>query len=82
MPLMHGGNMQVESFVTKNKSWKELSDSFDGKLKPYNAATNYYIGDAVEHDSFGVGFVTDSFGNEIDVLFKDGQHKLTHLVVL
>ena len=62
--------------------WEEnVMESPEKGFKRYSFAESFYKGDLILHDHFGKGCVESSFGNKIEVLFKDKIRTLVHRVV-
>lgn len=66
---------------TKKLSWTDITDKQKNNLKSYSTLSSYYVGDCIEHKSFGLGYIQDSFGNKIEVLFEDKVRTLIHMVM-
>ena len=49
--------------------------------KEYSSNESYYIGDLICHLEYGLGTVTSSFGNKIEVLFNKKLVVLSHKVM-
>jgi hypothetical protein len=56
----------------QNAKFKELHEKIgDVKAQPYRMASIYTIDAKIEHPKFGVGFVTLSLPDKIEVVFQD-----------
>lgn len=62
-------------------TWPELMTKKEQEAKIYTTSSSYYVGDYIKHQSFGVGYVQDSFSNKLDVLFEDKARTLVHMVM-
>lgn len=59
--------------------WADLKTQIGtDKLQPYNMKTKYNLANAIEHPKFGIGFVTNSTNEKIDVVFQEGGRALVH----
>lgn len=58
-----------------NKLKDEIGTS---SAQPYNMRANFAIASAVTHPNFGLGFVTKSTPDRIDVAFETGGKSLVH----
>jgi hypothetical protein len=47
-------------------------------VQPYEMKKKYGMASAIKHPKFGVGFVTSSFGDKIEVAFEEGARSLVH----
>ncbi|MDR0547911.1 MAG: hypothetical protein LBI10_00635 [Deltaproteobacteria bacterium] len=67
---------------TTNRAWRDLKESVaSGRLVPYDMSGSYAVGQAIDHHTFGVGFVTKVIlPNKIEVLFESEQKTLIMLV--
>lgn len=58
--------------------WTDLRDKTSGKPSPYNMKTSFEVGSVVEHPKFGLGFVVQTTGQAIQVIFEDAERSLVH----
>ncbi len=47
-------------------------------VQPYGMKTNFQVAAAVQHPTFGLGFVTVSTADRIEVAFESGVRQLIH----
>ena len=64
----------------KKLSWAERTKTAKD-TKSYGTSESFYIGDFIEHKKFGLGYIQNSFGNKIEVLFEDKVRTLIHMVI-
>jgi hypothetical protein len=64
----------------KKLSWSDRVKT-KKQSKSYGVNDSFYIGDFIDHKKFGLGYIQDSFGNKIEVLFEDKVRTLIHMVV-
>ena len=64
---------------SKAKAWTELKDKYSS-LPPevYSVRGSYRAETIIDHPTFGLGVVTDSFPSKIEVCFEDGVKTLMH----
>lgn len=56
----------------QNARFKELADKIgEAKPQPYRMTNVYTVDTVIEHPKFGVGFVTLSLPDKIEVVFQD-----------
>lgn len=61
----------------QNAKFKELADKLgEAKPQPYRMANVYPIDSIIEHPKFGIGFVTLSLPDKIEVVFEDLNRQL------
>ncbi|MCM2282377.1 MAG: hypothetical protein NDI61_11095 [Bdellovibrionaceae bacterium] len=59
--------------------WNELKTQIGTEnLVSYNMKTKYPMAAVIEHPKFGIGFVTNSFHDKIEVAFLEGGRYLVH----
>lgn len=70
-------------FMKRNKklSWSDCMKGQGKDTKSYSTNQSFYVGDIIQHNSFGLGYIQDSFGNKIEVLFEDKIRVLIHMVM-
>jgi hypothetical protein len=56
----------------------ELRDKNTEKPKSYNMKTEFEVGTVLEHPKFGLGFVINTSGAAIQVVFEDEERSLVH----
>lgn len=61
------------------EAWNELKEKF-GDLTPevYSVRGSYPANSALDHPTFGLGIVTESYPNKIEVCFEEGVKTLIH----
>lgn len=60
-------------------AWNELKTQIGmDNLLPYNMRAKFAMAQAIEHPKFGIGFVTNSFPDKIEVAFQEGGRTLVH----
>lgn len=62
-------------------NWTNLIAKQKGTTKNYKTTDSFYVGEYIDHNSFGVGYIQSSFGNKIEVLFEDKMRVLIHMVM-
>lgn len=65
----------------KKLTWSELISKKKSDTKKYSTSESFYVGDFINHNNFGVGYIQSSFGNKIEVLFEDKIRTLIHMVM-
>ncbi|MBC76032.1 MAG: hypothetical protein CME64_08440 [Halobacteriovoraceae bacterium] len=65
----------------KKKSWTEIVAAQKDEAKTYKTSNSFYVGEYIDHKKFGVGYIQDSFGNKVEVLFEDKVRTLIHMVM-
>jgi hypothetical protein len=61
----------------QNARFKELTEKIgEVKALPYRMASVYEVDAKIEHPKFGVGFVTMSLPDKIEVVFQDVNRQL------
>lgn len=59
--------------------YAELRDKIGlDKVQPYNMKGRFTLATAIQHPKFGVGFVTSSTAEKIEVAFEQGGRALVH----
>ena len=59
--------------------WSDLKTQIGlDRILPYNMKTKFQLANAIEHPKFGVGFVTATTNEKVDVVFQDGGRALVH----
>lgn len=59
--------------------WLSLKESSDlSKAKPYSMKSSFNESEILNHPKFGIGFVTSSNSNAIEVQFEDSARSLVH----
>jgi len=60
-----------------NKKWNEMKEKF-GKEKPanYSMSSVFEVNTAIQHKSFGWGYITANENNRLEVLFESGVRHL------
>lgn len=58
--------------------WTQLRDANSEKPTAYNMKKGFEVGAALDHPKFGLGFVVESNGQAIQVLFEDESRQLVH----
>lgn len=58
--------------------WTDLRDKNADKATPYTMKLSFEVGAVVEHPKFGMGFVVQSTGQAIQVIFEDAERSLVH----
>lgn len=48
------------------------------KIVPYGMKSNFIVANAIQHPTFGVGFVTMATAEKIEVAFESGVRSLIH----
>lgn len=62
----------LASEALRNEKYKEfLEKAGDAKAQPYRMANTYPVDAKIEHPKFGVGFVSISLPDKIEVVFED-----------
>jgi hypothetical protein len=60
-------------------SWDSLKEEIGvDEIQPYKMSANFKAKSAINHPKFGVGFVTTSFPQKIEVVFENGPVALVH----
>ncbi len=60
-------------------SWQSLKEEIGiDELHPYKMSENFRAKTAIEHPKFGIGFVTLSLPQKIEVVFENGSIALVH----
>lgn len=68
------GPSQIE---IQNAKFKELFEKYSAaKSQPYRMANVYSVDTKIEHPKFGVGFVSSSLPDKIEVVFEDVNRNL------
>ena len=75
VPKKTSARSKVASHVTK---WTQLRDANAASPEPYNMKKSFEVGTALDHPKFGLGFVVDTSGQAIQVIFEDEQRSLVH----
>ena len=59
--------------------WADLKTQIGtDRIQPYNMKTKFSLANAIEHPKFGIGFVTGSTNEKIEVMFQEGGRALVH----
>lgn len=58
--------------------WTDLREKTGDKPMPYTMKAEFEVGSVVEHPKFGVGFVVQTTGQAIQVIFQDQERSLVH----
>lgn len=61
--------------------WPDLIKKQKVDSKDYRTSGCFYVGDYIQHNHFGVGYIQNSFANKIEVLFEDKVRTLIHMVI-
>lgn len=70
-------NLDYNTIEDEIKSWKIHKDKHkDDKVIPYNMKKTYQKDLAINHKTFGWGFIINVYNNRIRVLFQDGAKTL------
>lgn len=64
----------------KKLSWQQTIEN-KKDVKCYLMSDSYYVGDFIVHNSFGLGYIQNSFADKIEVLFEDKVRLLKHMVM-
>lgn len=67
--------------VRKKKPTWETLVAKKKDVKNYALSESFTVGEYIDHKTFGLGYVQDSFGDKIDVLFEDKARLLKHMVM-
>jgi hypothetical protein len=60
-------------------SWQTLKEEIGvDELQPYKMGANFKVKSAINHPKFGIGFVTTSLPQKIEVVFENGPVSLVH----
>ena len=60
-------------------AWNELKEKFsDLPPEVYSIRGSFRADTVIDHPSFGLGVVTDSYPNKIEVCFEEGVKTLMH----
>ena len=63
---------QEAAIEAQNTLFKELSEKMGQvKAQPYRMASIYPVDSVIEHPKFGLGFVSVSWPDKIEVVFQD-----------
>lgn len=58
--------------------WTDLRDKTGDKPMPYTMKSEFEVGAVVQHPKFGLGFVVQTTGQAIQVIFEDQERSLVH----
>lgn len=59
--------------------WADLKTQIGtDNIQPYEMKRKYPMAAAIQHPKFGIGFVTNSFTDKVEVAFEDGARALVH----
>ncbi|MBT4762432.1 MAG: hypothetical protein HOO06_12090 [Bdellovibrionaceae bacterium] len=74
-----GRKRTVRKKVTIEEQWQQLNQKIGSSdAKKYNMKDNFDVNSAIDHGKFGLGFVTDSSAQKIEVLFQEFEKSLVH----
>jgi hypothetical protein len=70
---------KASSSSPKGPSWENLKEEIGvDTVQPYKMTTNFKAKTAINHPKFGIGFVTSSLPQKIEVVFEQGPVALVH----
>ncbi len=59
--------------------WQELKEKFSNTSpQSYSIDGSFSVNATIDHSHFGLGIVTSSFANKIEVCFEEGVKALVH----
>lgn len=62
-----------------DSNWSDMKEKIgSGSASKYNLKSKFAAQTAIDHATFGLGFVIQAFDNKIDVVFEDGVKSLVH----
>ena len=75
VPKKPSAKSKASAHVAK---WTQLRDNNSEKPTAYNMKKAFEVGTTLEHPKFGLGFVINSNGQAIQVVFEDEERSLVH----